>query len=90
MGKTANSQETVRPWLFKKGQSGNPSGRPKGTLKDYVREKFIAMSKKDKDAFLKKIPPETLWKMGEGNPHQTSEENVRGTVVVEFHSSLKK
>lgn len=27
--KTANKTETEKPWRFKKGQSGNPNGRPK-------------------------------------------------------------
>lgn len=26
---TQNSLETVKPWQFKKGESGNPGGRPK-------------------------------------------------------------
>ena len=25
-------EETDKPWLFKKGQSGNPLGRPKGSI----------------------------------------------------------
>lgn len=27
--KTANSPKSDKPWLFQKGQSGNPKGRPK-------------------------------------------------------------
>jgi hypothetical protein len=52
---------------FKQGFSGNPSGRPKNTLKDYVREKFMSMTVEEKEAFLKRISPEIQWKMGEGN-----------------------
>lgn len=53
---------------FKPGQSGNPGGRPKNTLKDYVRQKFIHMSDEEKEQFLKGVSPDIMWKMGEGNP----------------------
>lgn len=66
---TENSKRVIgRP--FPKGVSGNPSGRPKGTLKDYVRRKFNEMSDQEKEEWLKenKIQGIDQWKMGEGLP----------------------
>jgi len=53
---------------FKPGQSGNPLGRPKDTLKVYLRKKLSNMSEREKEEWVKDIPKETQWKMGEGNP----------------------
>lgn len=60
---------------FMPGVSGNPSGRPKGTLKDYVRKKFMEMSDEEKAEWLKenKILGIDQWKMGEGNPDSKTE-----------------
>jgi len=66
---------------FKKGVSGNPSGRPKGTLKDYVRQKFMAMTEEEKEEFLSKISPDTIWKMGEGMPKQDTEHSGEIKIV---------
>ena len=72
---TANSEKTARgenlkPYQFKPGQSGNPSGRPRGTLKDYVRQKLAGMTEEEKEEFLKKINADLIWQMAEGKPQQ--------------------
>ena len=55
---------------FVEGYAGGP-GRPKGSgagLKDYDRQKFIAMSDEQKEKFLKLVSPELRYRMAEGNP----------------------
>ena len=47
----------------------NRAGRPKGkTLKEFAREMLMSLSDEDKIKYLKKIDPDMVWKMAEGNP----------------------
>jgi len=57
---------------FMPGVSGNPSGRPKNTLKTYIAQKLSEMSEREKEEWLKehKIPGDLQWRMAEGNPAQ--------------------
>jgi hypothetical protein len=69
-------QEIIRntDGTFPKGTSGNPNGRPRGqTLKEYIRQRFLAMTDEEKDAFMAKLEPIDLFKMAEGNPHNTQD-----------------
>ncbi len=78
---------------FKEGHTKIPgSGRPKNTLKDYLRRKFNNMTDEEKEAWLveNKVPGVDQFKMAEGNPHQSSDVDVTGGLEIKFDSSFKK
>lgn len=61
--------EWLRPFYFKKGQSGNLRGRPKGqSMKEFAREFLSKMSDSERYKFLNALPRELVWRMAEGNP----------------------
>lgn len=72
-----NPVDRIQPYQWKKGQSGNIMGRPKGkTMKEYAREYLARMNEEERDAFMEGIAKESIWKMAEGNPHSTGDQNV--------------
>lgn len=67
--------DQIKPYMWKKGQSGNIKGRPKGkTLKEWTKDYLERMTDEERDAFMEGIPKEVIWKMAEGNP--TEDKNV--------------
>lgn len=77
-------QDINKPLRDEKGQllpgnTANPNGRPKGkTLKEFARDLLMTMNEEEKVEYLKTLPKDIVWKMAEGNPHQTSESEVKG------------
>lgn len=77
-----SKNEDPKPWLWKKGQSGNIMGRPKGkTMKEYAKEYLSKMTDEERDAWLDGIDKETIWKLAEGNPHATSDVTSGGDKI---------
>ena len=71
----------LRPPI-KKGEVRNPHGRPKGkTLKEYARQMFSEMTDEEKKKWLKKVHPDIIWRMSEGNPHNTDDITSKGDKI---------
>lgn len=78
-------QSENRPWLYKKGQSGNPSGRPKGSvsMKTYIKNKLATMTPEEREEFLEGLPKDVIWKMAEGNPNNELTGKDGGPIVIQ-------
>lgn len=77
----------LKPYHWKKGQSGNPEGKKKGTIsilakiKDYLREHPEKMEQLVKYYVENEKMRELLWKMIDGSPRQQVDMETRTTVV---------
>lgn len=83
----------LKPYQFKKGVSGNPTGAPKGSgsLKVFAKNYFYKLSDEEKVRFLNTIDRELVWKMAEGNPHQTTDVTSAGEKLgVDLLPSIRK
>jgi len=77
-----HAPKQIKPYLWKKGQSGNPLGRPKGkSLKEYAREYFNTLPDNEKLEYLESLPTDIVWRMAEGNPETKSEVKQETTVL---------
>ena len=79
-----NNVDYLKPYQWKKGQSGNIMGRPKGkTMKDYARQYLERMTDEERDEWLEGLGKDTIWEMAEGKARQdTTIENVGNPIIV--------
>ena len=59
---------------LKAGHPNFGAGRPKGkTLKEFAREFLMSMDDDKKLEFLNSLAKDIVWRMAEGNPHNTED-----------------
>jgi len=79
------------PHLWKKGQSGNIMGRPKGkTMKEYAREYLERMTDEERDEWLEGLGKDKIWEMAEGKARQDTEISVPQGLKISFDTTFKK
>lgn len=72
----------LRPFQWKKGQSGNPKGRKPGkSLKTFAREYLESLPDNEKVEYLASLPMELVWRMAEGNPKNESDVKSDGKPI---------
>jgi hypothetical protein len=79
----------LKQYQWQKGQSGNPEGGKKGkSAKTRAREWIEKMTDEQLADFLNQIDPNMVWRMAEGNPHNTEDVDFKGNLIIEISKEI--
>lgn len=67
--------KNLLPHVYKKGQSGNPNGRPTGSisLKQYAKRMLEQMTPEEREEYMEGLPKQFIWEMAEGKAESKTE-----------------
>lgn len=70
----------LRAHVYKKGQCGNPDGRPKGSvsLKTYAKAMLEKMDDEQREEFFHGLPKQFIWEMAEGKAESKTDVTTNG------------
>lgn len=74
----------LQPHVFRKGQCGNPNGRPKGSisLKQYAKQMLENMTPEEREEYLQGLPKQFIWEMAEGKAETKTDVTSNGKSIV--------
>ena len=79
---SSKKEHHLKPWQFKKGQSGNPAGRKPGTsLKEYAKKYLAGMTDEERVDFFEGIDKHKIWEMAEGTAAKHVDITTKGKSI---------